>query len=397
MCRLLRPAPLDRTGDAPVRPPPLWFVGRHGPAITREEGATLTANSAEVAVRAEGLVKTYDDVHALDHVDLEVRRGTVLGLLGPNGAGKTTFVRVLTTLTEPESGRAFVEGRDVVRESDAVRRLIGLAGQYTAVDDHLSGRENLEMAGRLYHLGSNDARARAVELLDQFELTDAADRRTVTYSGGMRRRLDLAASLVADPDVLFLDEPTTGLDPRGRLGLWEIIRGLVRNGTTLLLTTQYLEEADQLADRIAVIDRGKVIAEGTSDTLKDRVGGDVLEFVVTDLARLDDGVGAVTPLSTGVPVVDRTNGSVRVGVGSAGSVSMIEAVRQLDARAIPVTALSLHRPSLDDVFLALTGHAAEEAAIEGDGDGSAADADRQRGRRGRGRRDSEAGREVPAG
>jgi len=318
------------------------------------------------AIVVEGLEKSFGTVHALRGIDFEVPRGTVLGMLGPNGAGKTTTVRVLTTLLQPDKGRAVIEGFDVVREAAAVRRCIGLAGQATAIQIELTGRENLELIGRLHHIAKDVVRRRSDELLEQFELTDAADRPAKTYSGGMQRRLDLAASLLSEPSVMFLDEPTTGLDPHGRLSMWATIRGLVAKGTTLLLTTQYLEEADELANTIMVIDRGRVIASGTSDDLKDRVGGDVLEFTVHDRERVQEALGAVAQLSDTAPHVDDKTGRVTVSVGSRGSQSLIEAVRKLDALHIEPDALALRRPSLDDVFLAVTGHAAEE-----DGNGAA--------------------------
>jgi ABC-2 type transport system ATP-binding protein len=312
------------------------------------------------AILVEGLTKSFGEVRALWGIDLSVPRGTVLGVLGPNGAGKTTMVRILTTLLLPDDGRAMVEGHDVVRESAAVRRSIGLAGQSAAIQEELTGRENLEIIGRLYHLSKPRARSRAAELLEQFGLADAADRAAKTYSGGMQRRLDLAASLVGQPRVLFLDEPTTGLDPRSRLGMWEVIRSLAAEGTTLLLTTQYLDEADELADEIVVIDHGLVIAAGTSEELKNRVGGDVIEFTVPDRDRVPDAVKAITPIGEGEPHADPETGVVSVGVGSRGSDALVEAVRTLDAAGLVTRGLALRRPSLDDVFMALTGHAAEE-------------------------------------
>jgi ABC-2 type transport system ATP-binding protein len=324
------------------------------------------------AILVEGLTKSFGDVHALRGIDLSVPRGTVLGVLGPNGAGKTTAVRILTTLLLPDEGRALVEGYDVVRDAAAVRRSIGLAGQSAAIQEELTGQENLEIIGRLYHLRWPQARSRATELLEQFGLSDAADRAAKTYSGGMQRRLDLAASLVGRPKVLFLDEPTTGLDPRSRLGMWDIIRSLVADGTTLLLTTQYLDEADELANEIVVIDHGLVIAAGTSEELKGRVGGDVVEFTVPDRGRIEDAAAAISRIGESEPLTDPGSGVVSLRVGSRGSDALVEVVRSLDAAEVVTRGLTLRRPSLDDVFLGLTGHAAEEEEPGG----------RRRGRRG---------------
>jgi ABC-2 type transport system ATP-binding protein len=308
----------------------------------------------------EGLTKSFGEVHALRGIDMSVPRGTVLGVLGPNGAGKTTAVRILTTLLRPDGGRAEVEGHDVVREPAAVRRSIGLSGQSAAIQEELTGRENLEIVGRLYHLSWPTARSRADDLLKQFDLVDAADRPAKNFSGGMQRRLDLAASLVGQPQVLFLDEPTTGLDPRSRLGMWDIIRSLVAGGTTTLLTTQYLDEADELADEIVVIDRGLVIASGTAEELKGRVGGDVVEFTVPDRRRVADAVAAIAQVGRGEPHFDTESGVVSFGVGGGGSEALIQVVRGLDGAGVETHGLALRRPSLDDVFLALTGHAAED-------------------------------------
>ena len=316
------------------------------------------------AILVEGLTKSFGAVHALRGIDFAVPRGTVLGVLGPNGAGKTTAVKILTTLIQPDGGRAVIEGRDVVAQPESVREIIGLAGQSAAIQDELTGRENLEVLGRLFHLDKRRSRQRAGELLERFDLAGAADRPAKTYSGGMQRRLDLASSLVAEPAVLFLDEPTTGLDPRSRLGMWDVIRDLVSAGATLLLTTQYLEEADELADEIVVIDHGLVIAAGTSEELKDRVGGDVIEFVVPDRDRLGDAARAVAELSEAEPAVDPESGRVTIRVGSRGSEAIVATVRLLDAIGVATDGLALRRPSLDDVFLALTGHQAEERVAD---------------------------------
>ncbi|KWX05015.1 ABC transporter [Carbonactinospora thermoautotrophica] len=311
------------------------------------------------AIVAEGLVKQYGKVRALDGLDLAVPEGSVLGLLGPNGAGKTTTVRILTTLLRPDQGRALVGGYDVVDQPDAVRRIMGLSGQYAAVDENLTGRENLDMVGRLYHLGRKAARQRAEELLEQFGLTDAGDRPVRTYSGGMRRRLDLAAALVAKPRILFLDEPTTGLDPRSRLMMWDVIADLVRQGATLLLTTQYLEEADQLADTIAVVDHGRVIARGTADELKTQVGGERLEVVVLDTEGLGRAAKVLARVAGTEARVDEGERRVTVPV-SGGAQALVAAVRELDAVDVKIDDIALRRPTLDDVFLALTGHVAED-------------------------------------
>ncbi|AEM81019.1 daunorubicin resistance protein DrrA family ABC transporter ATP-binding protein [Streptomyces violaceusniger] len=318
------------------------------------------------AIHAEGLVKTFGDVRALDGVDLDVPEGTVLGLLGPNGAGKTTAVRVLTTLLRPDSGTAVVAGVDVLKNPDEVRRSIGLSGQFAAVDEYLTGRENLQMVGQLYQMGARAARARASELLERFSLAEAADRTAKTYSGGMRRRLDLAAALVVSPPVMFMDEPTTGLDPRNRQALWEVIQELVAGGTTLLLTTQYLEEADHLAHDICVIDRGRVIARGTSDQLKAHTGGERVEVVVHEREHIAVAQEVLRVLGKGETTVQEHTRQVTVPV-VGGAKLLAEVIRELDTRGVEIDDIGLRRPTLDDVFISLTGRGTEDG-LQGGGE-----------------------------
>ncbi len=327
-------------------------------------------------IYTEGVEKRFGDVTALGGVDLSIDPGVVYGLLGPNGAGKTTMVRILTTLLTLDTGVARVAGLDVKRDAARLRAEVGLAGQSAAVDENLTGFENLEMVGRLYHLPRTEAKRRAQNVLERFQLADAGHRLAKAYSGGMRRRLDVGASLVGRPKVLFLDEPTTGLDPRSRMGLWDLIRELVSDGTTLLLTTQYLEEADILTNRIAVIDHGTVIAEGTSEQLKSRVGGDVVDVTV-ERDDLEKAMEAVAGMGTGMQI-NKEIAEITISVGQAsGADLLVETVRRLDSSGIRLTDIQLRRPTLDDVFLTLTGRAAEEGADETDADA----AQKKRGRK----------------
>jgi ABC-2 type transport system ATP-binding protein len=310
-------------------------------------------------IEAVGLHKSFGATHALDGLSFDAKEGTILCVLGPNGAGKTTAVRILTTLIRPDSGSATVAGIDVQRHPAEVRNHIGVAGQYAALDELLTGRENLEMVGRLYRVSAKDARRRAAELIEHFELTDAAGRTVKTYSGGMRRRLDLGAALMAEPPVIFLDEPTTGLDPKGRLSMWDLIEELASGGTTVLMTTQYLEEADRLADDIVVIDHGRAIARGTALQLKQQVGGERLEVTISDAPYLNAAQRVLESLGEGPALVDEEARHVSVAVGSHDGV-LTRAIRELDAAGVHVDDIGFRRPTLDAVFLSLTGRPAEE-------------------------------------
>lgn len=336
-------------------------------ALEHTHQARVSSDGRGNVITAEGLIKTYRSrsgvVRALDGLDLTVAEGSVLGLLGPNGAGKTTTVRILSTLLRPDGGRATIAGLDVVKDANTIRSIIGLSGQYAAVDENLTGRENLWMFGRLYQLPRNDAKRRADELLEQFTLIDASDRPVKTYSGGMRRRLDLASALIGRPQLLFLDEPTTGLDPRSRLGMWDVIRDRVREGTTLLLTTQYLEEADELADTIAVVDHGKIIARGTADELKSQVGGERIEVVVRNRDDITLATDLLTRGGDGECTVDQHTRRLTIPA-FGGAQRLVQVVRDLDEASIEIDDIGLRRPTLDDVFLTLTGHAAEEVSVD---------------------------------
>jgi ABC-2 type transport system ATP-binding protein len=324
--------------------------------------------SNENAIEVQQISKNFGNVVALENIDLKVRRGSVMGMLGPNGAGKTTLVRILTTLLRPTSGTATVLGYDVVRHARHLRSFIGLAGQSAAVDDLLTGRENIHMAARLYHMPKRQAQQRTQQLLEQFDLVDAADRSVKGYSGGMRRRLDLAASLVANPPMIFLDEPTTGLDPRSRLELWDVIRNLVSEGTTVLLTTQYLEEADRLADQITVIDQGKLIAQGTAQQLKHQAGSEFIEITVRDREHTKRAADIITRFAeNNERDIDHENNKVAITVKD-GPATMVQVVRALDSQNIALANMAVRQPTLDDVFLALTGRTAEEAATESEQD-----------------------------
>ena len=353
---------MDAGNLVAARPDTFNGNGAVAQSETRTQEAMLAGANRNDAVTAEGLVKIYgsgeDEVRALDGLDLTVPEGSVLGLLGPNGAGKTTTVRILATLLKPDAGRGMVSGFDIATQSQQLRSVIGLSGQYAAVDENLTGQENLTMFGRLYQLSRGEARRRADDLLEQFDLSNAANRPAKTYSGGMRRRLDLASALIGQPKVLFLDEPTTGLDPRSRMGMWEVIRESVRGGMTVLLTTQYLEEADELADSIAVVDTGKIIARGTADELKSQIGGERIEVVVHDPGDIVRASELLNRAGDGECTVEEHARRLTIpAIG--GARRLVQVVRDLDEASIIIDDIGLRRPTLDDVFLTLTGHAAE--------------------------------------
>jgi ABC-2 type transport system ATP-binding protein len=338
----------------------------------------MSKKDTDYAILAQGIQKSYGDLHVLNGIDLKVKRGTILALLGPNGAGKTTMVKILSTLLKADGGEARIENYDIFAQADEVRGVIGLTGQYAAVDEYLTGRENLRMMGRLYHLSKADSARRTEELLTQFDLLGAADRQAKTYSGGMSRRLDLAASLIASPPVIFLDEPTTGLDPRSRLAMWDIIKSLVEQGSTILLTTQYLEEADQLADRIAVLDGGKIIAEGTSDQLKEKVGKERIELAFESIVQFEKGRAA---LADGDAQIDEKRRTISIA-NDSGVHKLKTLLEKLEKAEVSVESLSLHKPTLDDVFMHLTGHQAiVEEAEDAQNEAKTADTKKKKGKK----------------
>ncbi len=338
----------------------------------------MSKKDTDYAILAQGIQKSYGDLHVLNGIDLKVKRGTILALLGPNGAGKTTMVKILSTLLKADGGEVTIENYDIFAQADEVRGVIGLTGQYAAVDEYLTGRENLRMMGRLYHLSKANSARRTEELLTQFDLLGAADRQAKTYSGGMSRRLDLAASLIASPPVIFLDEPTTGLDPRSRLAMWDIIKSLVEQGSTILLTTQYLEEADQLADRIAVLDGGKIIAEGTSDQLKEKVGKERIELAFESAAQFEKGRAALADADAQIDEKRRT-----ISIANDSGVHKLKTLlEKLEKAKVSVEALSLHKPTLDDVFMHLTGHQAiVEEADDAQNEAKTADTKKKKGKK----------------